>query len=145
MLNIGDQAPDFLLQDQDGNDHSLHQYRGKKVLLFFYPKDHTPGCTIEVQQLQLAFQELSQYSLVLLGINADSPKRHKSFCDKHSLIFTLLSDPTKTTIGAYEAGNWLIVKRISYLIDEQGTIIHIFPKVSPKEHAKEVLNILRLR
>lgn len=144
MLNIGDQAPDFTLQDQDGIEHTLSHYRGKKVLLFFYPKDHTPGCTTEVRELQAAFQSLTEYSLVILGINADSLKQHKSFCDKHSLSFSLLSDPTKTTINAYHADNWLSVKRISYLIDEQGKIIHLFPKVSPKEHAKQILNILAL-
>lgn len=143
MLNRGDLAPDFSLSDQDGKIHSLKQYLGKKVLLFFYPKDHTPGCTIEVKGIRDLFEELNHYGLIILGINADSTKKHQGFCTKHSLQFPLLSDPTKVTIEAYHAKGLLSIKRISYLIDEEGKILKAFPKISPNQHAEEILHTLR--
>lgn len=141
MLAIGSLAPDFSLRDQDGKEHSLLQYRGKKVILFFYPKDHTPGCTIEVQNFRDSLDEFQAKGVVILGINGDSEKRHKSFVDKHQLPFSLLSDPERVVIKAYEAKG-LGTKRVTYIIDEDGKILYTFPKVKPSNHIPELLAVL---
>ncbi|MBM3201391.1 MAG: peroxiredoxin [Chlamydiae bacterium] len=143
MLEKGQSAPDFSLPDQDGIVHTLHQYRGKKVLLFFYPKDNTPGCTIEAKGFRDLYDQFQELGVFLLGINTDSTNTHKKFCTKHSLPYPLLSDPDKTTITAYGAKGFLSAKRISYLIDEEGVIMHPFLKVSPSHHPEEILSILK--
>ena len=150
MLEKGTSAPDFKLDDQDGNPVSLSDFKGKKILLWFYPKASTPGCTIEGQEFRDEFQKFQEKNTVILGMSADSVKSQKNFCEKQNFPFSLVSDPEKTTIRKYEAiglkkmygREYEGIFRISYLIDENGTIQKTYGKVKPKEHAKEVLEDL---
>ena len=150
MLEKGTSAPDFKLDDQDGNPVSLADFRGKKILLWFYPKASTPGCTIEGQEFRDQFQNFQEKNTVILGMSADSVKSQKNFCEKQNFPFSLVSDPEKTTIRKYEAiglkkmygREYEGIFRISYLINEDGTIQKTYSKVKPKEHAKEVLEDL---
>ena len=150
MLEKGTSAPDFKLDDQDGNSGSLADFKGKKILLWFYPKASTPGCTIEGQEFRDEFQKFQEKNTVILGMSADSVKSQKNFCEKQSFPFSLVSDPEKTTIRKYEAiglkkmygREYEGIFRISYLIDENGLIQKTYGKVKPKEHAKEVLKDL---
>ena len=150
MLEKGTTAPDFKLDDQDGNPISLADFRGKKILLWFYPKASTPGCTIEGQEFRDEFQNFQEKNTVILGMSADSVKSQKNFCEKQNFPYSLVSDPEKTTIRKYEAiglkkmygREYEGIFRISYLIDENGLIQKTYGKVKPKEHAKEVLEDL---
>ena len=150
MLEKGTSAPDFKLDDQDGNSVSLADFKGKKLLLWFYPKASTPGCTIEGQEFRDQFQNFQEKNTVILGMSADSVKSQKNFCEKQNFPFSLVSDPEKTTIRKYEAiglkkmygREYEGIFRISYLIDENGLIQKTYGKVKPKEHAKEVLEDL---
>ena len=150
MLEKGTSAPDFKLDDQDGNPVSLADFKGKKILLWFYPKASTPGCTIEGQEFRDEFQKFQDKNTVILGMSADSVKSQKNFCEKQNFPFSLVSDPEKTTIRKYEAiglkkmygREYEGIFRISYLIDENGFIQKTYGKVKPKEHAKEVLEDL---
>ncbi len=137
-LKEGEKAPDFAALDQNGKQHSLAGYKGKWVLLFFYPKDGTYFCTKEVCSIRDYFKELKD-KIVVLGLSRDSVQSHKSFSSKHSLPFTLLSDPQKKIIEAYHAKGLLFTKRISYLINPEGKIAKIYPKISIQNHAKDVL------
>ena len=150
MLEKGASAPDFKLDDQDGNPVSLADFKGKKILLWFYPKASTPGCTIEGQEFRDEFQKFQEKNTVILGMSADSVKSQKNFCEKQNFPFSLVSDPEKTTIRKYEAiglkkmygREYEGIFRISYLIDENGLVLKTYGKVKPKEHAKEVLEDL---
>ena len=150
MLEKGTSAPDFKLDDQDGNPVSLADFKGKKILLWFYPKASTPGCTIEGQEFRDEFRNFQEKNTVILGMSADSVKSQKNFCKKQNFPFSLVSDPEKTTIRKYEAiglkkmygREYEGIFRISYLIDENGLIQKTYGKVKPKEHAKEVLEDL---
>ena len=150
MLEKGTSAPDFKLDDQDGNPVSLADFKGKKILLWFYPKASTPGCTIEGQEFRDEFQNFQEKNTVILGMSADSVKSQKNFCEKQNFPFSLVSDPEKTTIRKYEAiglkkmygREYEGIFRISYLIDENGLVLKTYGKVKPKEHAKEVLEDL---
>jgi len=147
MLKEGSKAPGFNLDDQDGNSVSLSDFEGQKVLLWFYPKASTPGWTIEGQELRDEFQNFKDNNTVILGMSADSVKAQKNFCTKQEFPFSLLSDPDKTTIRAYEAiglkkmygREYEGIFRVSYLIDEKGVVEKAYEKVKPKEHALEVL------
>ena len=147
MLKEGSKAPGFNLDDQDGNSVSLSDFEGQKVLLWFYPKASTPGWTIEGQELRDEFQYFKDNNTVILGMSADSVKAQKNFCTKQEFPFSLLSDPDKTTIRAYEAiglkkmygREYEGIFRVSYLIDEKGVVEKAYEKVKPKEHAQEVL------
>lgn len=151
MLNIGDKAPEFSLPDQNGELHTLTQNKGKWVLLYFYPKDMTPGCTVEACQLRDAWQDFGKVNAVVFGVSADSVKSHKKFEEKHSLPFLLLSDESKDMINAY--GAWGKKKfmgreydgiyRWSFLVNPEGKIEKIYKDVKPKEHAKQVLADLK--
>lgn len=136
-----EQAPGFIAPDQNGKMHSLEDYRGRWIFLYFYPKDHTPGCTKEACSFRDAFGSL-QDRVILLGVSHDSPSTHLRFASKHRLPFPLLSDPGKKIIQAYGAKGWLFTRRISFLIDPEGKIAKVYEKVSPAEHAKEVLEDL---
>ena len=150
MLLEGTKAPDFKLDDQDGNPTSLADFKGKKVLLWFYPKASTPGCTIEGQELRDEFHKFEKKNTVILGMSADSVKSQKNFCEKQKFPFSLISDTEKTTIRKYKAiglkkmygREYEGIFRISYLINEEGMIQKTYSKVKPKEHAKEVLEDL---
>ena len=151
MLNIGTLAPDFTLLDQDGVSQSLKTYRGKYVLLYFYPKDDTPGCTKEACTIADVYNDFSKLNVVVLGVSKDSPKSHKKFAEKYSLPFTLLSDTDAAVIETY--GAWqektmfgktaLGISRISYLIDPEGKIVKVYPKVDPASHALEILKDIK--
>ena len=146
MLTLNQKAPNFTLPDQNGKVHTLHEYSGKKVLLYFYPKDDTPGCTTEACNFRDNIQALSDAGLVVLGVSADSVKSHKKFADKFDLPFPLLSDENKEVCEAY--GVWgkkkfmgreyMGISRMSFLIDEKGSLSKIYEDVKPKDHVDEV-------
>ncbi len=146
-IKKGDKAPEFALEGSDGKTHSLAEYKGKRVLLYFYPKDNTPGCTTEAEKFRDLHGELVDQNLVIFGISADSVKSHQGFAKKFKLPFVLLSDPEKGMINAYEAWGkkkfmgreYEGILRISFLIDEKGKIARVYDEVKPKEHATEVL------
>ena len=147
MLNIGDLAPDFELSDQDGKTHKLSDYLGKKVVLYFYPKDNTPGCTKEACGFRDNFAEYRKNDIVVLGVSKDSEKSHSKFAEKYFLPFTLLSDTETTVAQAY--GVWGLKKmmgreyygmnRVTYVIDEEGKVLRVYKKVKPDLHAAEIL------
>jgi len=147
MLNIGDIAPDFELSDQDGKTHKLSDYLGKKVVLYFYPKDNTPGCTKEACGFRDNFSEYRKNDIVVLGVSKDSEKSHSKFAEKYSLPFTLLSDNETSVAQAYSV--WGLKKmmgreyygmnRVTYVIDEEGKILRVYKKVKPDLHASEIL------
>ena len=151
MLNIGDKAPEFTLADKDGNSVSLQDFRGKKVVLYFYPKDNTPGCTKQACGFGERYPQFTEKGAVVLGISKDSVASHKRFQEKYSLPFTLLSDTELEAIQAYDV--WkektlygkksMGVVRTTYLIDEQGMIEKVMPKVKPDTNAAEILEYLK--
>jgi peroxiredoxin Q/BCP len=147
MVYEGDKAPDFSLENEQGEIISLSAFKGKKVVLYFYPRDNTPGCTVEACSFRDVYDDIGKKGAVIIGISADSKGSHRNFKNKYSLPFHLLSDPEKKAISSY--GTWgeksMMGKifngilRMTFIIDEKGIIKKIFPKVTPKEHAKEVL------
>jgi len=151
-LSTGTKAPDFTLSDQNGKNHSLSDYKGKWILLYFYPKDDTPGCTKEACGIRDTFPKFKKMDAVVFGVSADSAQKHKKFADKYKLPFTLLSDEDKKVINAY--GVWAKKKfmgreymgilRTSFLIDPKEKIAKIYEKVKPDTHAEEVLEDLRI-
>ncbi len=148
MLSEGNKAPDFKLDDQDGNPVNLGDFKGKKVLVWFFPKASTPGWTIEGQVLRDEYKNFQEKNTEVVGISGDSIKTQKNFCDKQNFPFLLLSDPEKTTIKAYGAfgpkkfmgKEYEGIYRVSYLINEDGAIEKVYNKVKPKEHAAQVLS-----
>jgi len=150
MLVVGDKAPLFTLPDGNGKNVSLIDYAGKKVVLYFYPKDMTSGCTTEACEFRDAHPDFAKLNVVILGVSADSVSSHKKFSDKYNLPFTLLSDETKETIQAY--GVWVEksmygrkymgIERSTFIIDESGKIQKIFLKVKVNGHIEEVRNSL---
>ncbi len=142
------QAPDFRLQDQDNREHSLADYRGQYILLYFYPKDMTPGCTIEAQGFRDTLNDLKAVNVQVLGVSADTCQSHKKFAQHHHLNFPLLADIDHAvcqTYGVYEEksmfGNTFFgILRESFLIDPQGVIIKHYQKVNSKHHAQDVFN-----
>ena len=146
-LQAGDKAPQFSLQNQNDETVSLADFAGKKVLVYFYPKAMTPGCTVQAQGLRDVNEELTAKNVVVLGISPDAVKRLPKFIEKENLNFTLLSDEDHAVADAF--GVWGPKKfmgreydgiyRVSYLIDEAGIILKAYEKVKPKEHANEVL------
>ena len=147
MLQEGTLAPDFSLLDQNEVAHTLAQYRGKTVLLYFYPKDDTPGCTKEACMIADVYNDFSANNIVVLGVSKDTPASHKKFATKYNLPFTLLSDRSGDVIDAYGAWqnksmfgrSFMGISRISYLIDKEGKIQKVYPKVDPASHALEIL------
>lgn len=131
-------APDFMAVDHEGKMHSLGDYAGEWLLLYFYPKDDTPGCTKEACGFRDAYADLKQY-VHILGVSADSAESHKKFAEKYHLTFPLLADPERSIIESYGANGVLFTKRTSFLIDPAGKIAKIYTSVKPEEHAPEVL------
>ena len=151
MVTIGQKAPDFTLSDKDGNTVSLSDFAGKKVVLYFYPKDNTPGCTRQACAFAGAYNAFQKRGVAVIGVSRDSVASHAKFSEKYSLPFILLSDPDLEAIQAY--GVWqekklygkvsMGVVRTTFLIDENGLIEAVMPKVKPDTNAEEILAMLR--
>ena len=146
MLNVGDTAPDFSLPDQDGKERRLSDFRGKKVVLYFYPKDNTSGCTTEAVGFRDIAEKLADNNAVVIGVSKDSVNSHRKFADKYSLPFILLADENKKAIDLYGVfkekkmyGKTVMgVKRTTFVIDEYGVIERIYSDVKAAGHAEEV-------
>lgn len=151
MLEKGMKAPAFTLPDKDGNLVSLGDFAGKRVVLYFYPRDNTPGCTRQACAFGEAYEEFKSVNAVVIGVSKDSAASHQKFAEKHGLPFLLLSDPELTAIQAYgvwqEKKNYgkvsMGVVRSTFVIDEQGVIEKVMPKVKPDTNAAEILEYLR--
>jgi thioredoxin-dependent peroxiredoxin len=146
-LKVGDVAPDFTSKNEDGKTISLHDYRGKKVVLYFYPKDQTPGCTAEACNLRDNIDALKEAGYIVLGVSSDDEASHKAFKDKYSLPFSLLADTDKSIHEKY--GTWVEKERdgkkywgtarTTFIIDENGTITEIIDKVDTQNHTSQIL------
>lgn len=147
LPTIGQKAPKFTLLDQKGEEHTLNQYLGKWVILYFYPKDDTPGCTLEACSFRNNFETFEKEGIVVLGVSTDPVKKHAKFVEKYSLPFTLLADEEKHVVETY--GVWgpkkfmgreyMGTNRITFLIDPKGVIVKVYEKVKPDAHAEEIL------
>ena len=152
MLEKGSQAPDFTLNDKDGNPVSLSDFKGRKVVLYFYPKDNTPGCTRQACAFAGAYERFREKDIAVIGVSRDSVASHVKFAEKYSLPFVLLSDPELKAIEAYgvwqEKRNYgkvsMGVVRTTFIIDENSVIAAVMPKVKPDTNAAEVLELLAL-
>ena len=150
MLEIGTKAPDFRLLDQNGEEHTLEDYKGKKVILYFYPKDNTPGCTKQACGFTLLYPQFTEKGAVVLGVSKDTVASHKKFEEKQELAITLLADPELEAIKAYDV--WqeknmygkktMGVVRTTYLIDEEGMITKAFSKVKAADNPQQMLDLL---
>lgn len=151
-LRSGTLAPSFILPDQEGKTISLSDYLGKYIILYFYPKDDTPGCTKEACAFRDNFSRFKRSGVVILGMSADSTKKHAKFAEKYSLPFTLLADEDKKVVKKYKVWGkkkfmgreYEGIFRVSYLIDPQGIIVKVYPDVKPDEHAEEVLRDIQI-
>ncbi|HQV65114.1 MAG TPA: peroxiredoxin [Candidatus Paceibacterota bacterium] len=143
QLQQGAVAPEFTLQDHTGTMRSLSEFKGSYVVLYFYPKDDTPGCTKEACMIRDVYNDFETEGIVVLGVSKDSPESHVKFREKYQLPFILLSDMDKSVIGAYGADGILFNKRITYVIDPNGIIAKIYPNVDPAGHAMELLNDIK--
>lgn len=151
MLEVGTKAPGFTLPDKDDNPVSLSDFLGKKVVLYFYPKDNTPGCTRQACAFAAAYEDFKTLDAVVIGVSKDSAASHQRFAEKHGLPFILLSDPELSAIQAY--GVWqekklygkvsMGVVRTTFIIDEAGNIEKVMPKVKPDTNAADILAYLR--
>ena len=151
MLEAGNKAPAFTLTDKDGREVSLGDFKGKKVVLYFYPRDNTPGCTRQACAFAAAYNDFKKLDVAVIGVSKDSVASHVKFAEKHSLPFVLLSDPERKAIEAY--GVWqekkmcgkvsMGVVRTTFVIDEKGVIEKVMPKVKPDTNAAEILAYLK--
>lgn len=147
LLSAGETAPEFSTLDQSGDRVSLKDFRGSKVVLYFYPKDDTPGCTIEACSFRDNYAKLKKAGYEILGVSVDGRESHRKFAEKFTLPFRLLVDEDKAIVTAYGAwgekailGKMIMgTKRITYLIDENGIIARVFPEVKPENHVEEIL------
>ena len=150
LLEVGTKAPDFTLPDKDGQNVSLSDFAGKKVVLYFYPKDNTPGCTRQACAFAGAYEAFRTLDAVVIGVSKDSAASHRKFAEKYNLPFLLLSDPELTVLQAY--GVWqekklygkvsMGVVRSTFLVDGEGKIEKVWPKVRPDSHPEEILAYL---
>ena len=151
MLTENITAPDFRLSDKDGKEHALADFKGKKLVLYFYPKDNTPGCSRQAAAFGAAYEDIKSLGAEVVGISKDSAASHGKFAEKNSLPFILLSDPELEAIKAYdvwqEKKNYGKVSkgvvRTCYIIDEKGMIVKAMPKVKPDTNATEVIKFLK--
>lgn len=149
-LKPGSKAPELGIADQNGNIVNISEYSGKKLVVYFYPKDNTPGCTAEACSLRDGFEGLKAKNIEILGISADSSKSHQLFAQKHQLPFRLLSDADKKVLKAWEAWGekkmygktYEGIIRKTYIIDEKGIIAHIIEKVDTKNHAAQIIEVI---
>ena len=150
MLKIGDKAPDFELRDTNGNLVRLSKLKGKEIVLYFYPKDLTPGCTVEACNFRDDYNDYNKKGVLVFGVSLDNEERHKKFTEKYDLPFPLLSDAeikVSKAYGVYGEKSFLGKKyfginRTTFVIDKKGFIKHVFEKVNPKNHSKEVLGAI---
>ncbi len=150
MLQSGQKAPDFTGVNEKNETVSLSDYKGKKLILFFYPKDNTPGCTAAACDLRDNYAELQKMGFELLGVSPDSPKKHENFIKKYEFPFPLLADENKEVLQAYEAWGrkkfmgreYDGVLRSTYIIDENGVISHVIGKVKTKTHASQIMELV---
>lgn len=150
MMSVGTKAKDFTLGDQNGTMHTLSDYFGSWILIYFYPKDDTPGCTKEACMIGDSFPKFKKLKAKVFGISADSEKSHKKFAEKYDLPFTLLSDPDRKVLKMYGAlgeksmygRKYIGILRSSYLINPEGKIAKVYEKVNPEKHADEVLETI---
>jgi peroxiredoxin Q/BCP len=150
LLEVGDKAPNFQAADQDGEKVSLKDFKGRKVVLYFYPKDDTPGCTKEACSFRDGFSKFRKRKIEVLGVSVDDEKSHKKFAEKFDLPFRLLADTGRKIVTDY--GVWgeksmygrkfMGINRVTYVIDEKGKIAGVWPKVKPEGHADEILAAL---
>jgi peroxiredoxin Q/BCP len=147
LPRVGEMAPDFTLASQDGSRISLHDFRGKWVVLYFYPKDNTTGCTVEAHNFQRDLAQYEKHHAVIVGVSVDSPDSHKDFCAKQGLTFRLAADTDKEVSRRYGSlTNLLVVKiaaRNTFLVDPAGKIARVWEGVSPSKHSEEVLAALQ--
>jgi peroxiredoxin Q/BCP len=143
MPAVGQPAPTFTLPSQDGSQIALDSFRGKWVVLYFYPKDMTTGCTIEAHNFQRDLPKFEGENAVIVGVSVDTPDSHKQFCTKEGLTFRLLADPEHKVVDEYGSlghfGTWTIANRNTFLIDPHGKIVKVWTKVDPSHHSEEVL------
>lgn len=150
MLSVGTKAPDFTLQDQNGNERTLSEFLGRKVILYFYSKDMTSGCTKQACGFAELYPQYMEKGAVIIGVSKDTAESHKKFTEKYNLPFVLLADPNKEAIQAYDV--WkeknmygkatMGVVRTTYMIDEKGTIVKAFTKVKAADNPQQMLNEL---
>lgn len=148
MLEIGDKMPEFTLLDQDGKEHTSSEYLGKKTVVYFYPKDSTPGCTAEACDIRDNYERFLSLGYNVIGVSKDSVASHRKFADKYSLPFTLLSDPSTDMLQAF--GSWGEKKmcgkvsvgtlRTTFIFDENGIVVDVIKKVDTKNHTAQILN-----
>lgn len=149
-LKEGDKAPDIKTKDQNGNDISLSDYRGKKVILYFYPKDNTPGCTAQACNLRDHYEDLKKEGFEVIGVSIDSAKKHQNFIGKYDLPFTLITDESKEVVNAFDVfgekkfmgRTYMGTKRTTFIIDEDGIIQHIIKKPKTKTHTEQIREVL---
>ncbi|NDB33500.1 MAG: thioredoxin-dependent thiol peroxidase [Nitrososphaeria archaeon] len=151
MLEEGDKVPSFELQDADGKLVKSSEFKGKKFVVYFYPRDFTPGCTIEADEFSKEYKKFQKIGVTVIGISTDSVESHKKFVDKMGIPYVLLSDPESEVSKKF--GVWgkkqfmgkeyMGIQRSTFLIDEKGKIFKVYPSVKPKGHAEEVLAILK--
>ncbi len=143
-INVGDIAPDFSLLDQDNNKFTLSSLRGKKVVMFFYPKDFSPGCTKEACHFRDQYEDFTEEDAEVIGISNDSPESHRKFIQQYLLPFTLLSDKDDSVKKLYGVTGFLLPNRITFVIDKKGIVRHVFSSsIDMKAHVKESLKILK--
>ena len=139
-LKIGDQAPDFTLLDQYSIEQTLSAYIGKNIVVYFYPKDDTPGCTKEACSIRDNFALFEENDITVFGISYDSPKSHKKFAEKYNLPFILLSDSDKKVAKLYNSNGFLMAKRNTFLINREGVLFKIYKNVDVTSHTDNILN-----
>ena len=139
-LKVGNNAPDFTLLDENGEEQTLSDYFGKNIVVYFYPKDDTPGCRKEACSIRDNFTIFEESNIVVFGISYDSPKSHKKFAEKYNLPFTLLSDSEKSVAKLYNSNGFLMAKRNTFLIDKDGLIFRIYRNVDVSTHTESILN-----
>jgi peroxiredoxin Q/BCP len=143
-VQLGSPAPEFRLQDQDGKWHQLKDYRGKWVVLYFYAKDQTPGCTTEAREFRDNIDAFGKLGAVVLGVSIDDVESHQKFAAKNSLPFPILADPNKVTVNKYDVMSFVgFARRETFLIDPQGRVVNRYMDVDPKTHPQSVLEDLK--
>ena len=143
QLKTNIQAPDFTLSDANETPHTLSDYQGQFVILYFYPKDNTPGCTKEACSFRDSFSEIRAQNASILGVSWDSSKNHASFTEKYSLPFILLSDIKGDVTKVYKAAGWFMPKRYTYIIDPLGKIVKVYTKFDISAHSEEIITFIQ--